>query len=188
MRARTCKAVERRLEGPERSTAEIAGQHADVIAHVGNEHGQALHRAGIHVDMHVADVEHSEAVEGSGQPSARNGIVADHRVLGVSPSPPIEARHPQGIPNDGVDGVPILDVEEVEAVTERLRFVVGLDAEPLSRVQRSQTPLQPAGDISHNVSWWRLRSVWTIDWASPISRCVFLGATLVSTLVHAIAH
>jgi hypothetical protein len=37
-------------------------------------------------------------------------------------------------------------MEEVEAVTERLRFVVGLDAEPLSCMQRSQTPFQPARD------------------------------------------
>jgi hypothetical protein len=41
--------------------------------------------------------------------------VTDRRVLGVSLSPPIESRQSQGVPNDGVDRIPVLDVEEVGA-------------------------------------------------------------------------
>jgi hypothetical protein len=46
-----------------------------------------------------------------------------------------------------MDRIPILDVKESQAMAERLRFVIGLDSQSLSGVDRSETLLQFMQDI-----------------------------------------
>jgi hypothetical protein len=60
---------------------------------------------------------------------------------------PIKTRQLQGVSNDRTDRIPIPYVKEEEALAEDLRLVVRLDAQSLSRVERSETFLQFAKDI-----------------------------------------
>ena len=90
-RARTCaKSFQRRIERPERRAAKVAGQDADIVAHVGKKLGKAFHGALVHVDMHVADVKNCEAVEFGGKPLRRNIIVPDRHTFGITLAAPIQ--------------------------------------------------------------------------------------------------
>jgi hypothetical protein len=47
-----------------------------------------------------------------------------------------------------MDRIPVLDIEEVQALAEGLRFMVRFDAQPLSGVQPPETSLQDRYDVS----------------------------------------
>src|ERR1700730_9352157 len=69
------------------------------------------------------------------------------RMRSVFQRAPIKTSQLQGISNDRVDRIPIPYVKEDEALAEDLRLVVGLDAQSLFRVERSETFRYFAQDI-----------------------------------------
>jgi hypothetical protein len=97
--------------------------------------------------MHVANVEYSEAVKKRWQLLEHNVIALDENAFCIPARAPIKTRQLQGVSNDRMDRIPIPYVKEEEALAEDLRLLVRLDAQSLSRVERSETFLQFAQDI-----------------------------------------
>jgi hypothetical protein len=97
--------------------------------------------------MHVAKVEYSEAVKKRWQLLEHNVVALDENPFRIPARAPIKTRQLQGVSNDGMDRIPIPYVKEDEALAEDLRLVVRLDAQSLSRVERSETLLQCMQDI-----------------------------------------
>src|SRR6267143_5143508 len=97
--------------------------------------------------MHVAKVEYSEAVKKRWQFLEHNVVALDENAFCIPPRAPIKTRQLQGVSNDRMDRIPIPYVKGEEVLAEDLRLVVRLDAQSLSRVERSETFLQLAQDI-----------------------------------------
>src|SRR5258708_15154228 len=97
--------------------------------------------------MHVAKVEYSEAVKKRWQLLEHNVVALDENAFCIPACAPIKARQLQGISNDRMDRIPIPYVKGEEALAEYLCLLVRLDAQSLSRVERSETFLQFAQDI-----------------------------------------
>src|SRR5256885_14173067 len=97
--------------------------------------------------MHVAKVEYGEAVKKRRQLLEHNIIALDENASCISASAPVETGQLKCIPNDRMDRIPVLYVKGEEALAEDLCLVVRLDTQSLSRMQRSETPLQFAQDI-----------------------------------------
>jgi hypothetical protein len=86
------------------------------------------HRAFIHFDMHVTDVQYGEAVERSRQLSEADLVVPDENTFSVPTPAPVETGQFQGSSNDRMDRIPVLNVKEVETLAKDLRFMVRLDS------------------------------------------------------------
>jgi hypothetical protein len=97
--------------------------------------------------MHVTKVEYSEAVKRRWQLLEHNVVPLDENAFCIPARAPIKTRQLQGVSNDRMDRIPIPYVKGEEALAEDLRPVVRLDAQSLSRVERSETFLQFAKDI-----------------------------------------
>ncbi|HUL73276.1 MAG TPA: hypothetical protein VLT86_09245 [Vicinamibacterales bacterium] len=92
--------------------------------------------------MQVADVQDGETVKQRRQIAPGDDIMADLDALGIPEPAPVQTRELQRPPNEGLHGIPVLDMEEVEATAEDARLVISLDPEPLFRMEPSETPLQ----------------------------------------------
>src|SRR6202171_5783104 len=92
--------------------------------------------------MHVANVEYSEAVKKRWQLPEHNVVALDENAFRIPASAPVETGQLQGISNDRMDRIPIPYVKEDEALAKDLCFVVRLDPQSLSCVERPETFLQ----------------------------------------------
>src|SRR3979490_2438523 len=97
--------------------------------------------------MHVANVEYSETVKKRGQLLEHNVVALDENAFRIPACSPVETGQLQCVSNDRMDRIPVLYVKGEEVFAEDLRLVVRLDAQSLSRVERSETFLQFAKDI-----------------------------------------
>src|ERR1700682_2449219 len=97
--------------------------------------------------MHVANVEYSETVKKRGQLLEHNLVALDENAFRIPACSPVETGQLQCVSNDRMDQIPALYVKGEEALAEDLRLLVRLDAQSLSRVERSETFLQFAQDI-----------------------------------------
>src|SRR4030081_1643573 len=97
--------------------------------------------------MHVANVEYSETVKKRGQLLEHNLVALDENAFRIPACSPVETGQLQCVSNDRLDRIPALYVKGEEALAEDLRLLVRLDAQSLSRVERSETFLQFAQDI-----------------------------------------
>src|SRR3977135_3929569 len=97
--------------------------------------------------MHVANVEYSEAVKKRWQLPEHNVVALDENAFCIPASAPVETGQLQGISNDRMDRIPIRYMKEDEALAEDLRLAVGLDAQSLFRVERSETFREFAQDL-----------------------------------------
>src|ERR1019366_4604118 len=79
--------------------------------------------------------------------SGYNVIALDENASCIPASAPVETGQLQCVSNDRMDRIPVLYMKGDEALAEDLRRVVRLDAQSLSRVERSETFLQFAQDI-----------------------------------------
>src|ERR1700686_877456 len=97
--------------------------------------------------MHVAQVEYSETVKKRWQLLEHNVVALDENAFCIPARTPKKTRQLQGVSNDRMDRIPIPYVKGEEALAEDFRLVVRLDAQSLSRVERSETFLQFTKDI-----------------------------------------
>jgi hypothetical protein len=95
-----------------------------------------------HVGVQVAQLKDGKSVEGGGQGRACNGVAPNADVLRVSAPSPVKSRSLEQERQDGVEGVPVLGVEKVDALPEYARFMIALDAQPLARMETAQPLLQ----------------------------------------------
>ncbi len=92
--------------------------------------------------MEVGELEDGEALERLGQLRRANEIPPELDLRRVAQAPPIETRgHEDGADRRMTQGQ-VLDVEEVDALTEDLRLVILLDAEALARMATAEALLQ----------------------------------------------
>src|SRR6516164_488687 len=73
--------------------------------------------------MQVADMEHCEAVEPAWQCLECKIVMVDPDALRVSYATPIQAGQLQRCSNDGMDRVPVLDVEKIDALAKNLSAI-----------------------------------------------------------------
>ena len=92
--------------------------------------------------MHVAYVQYGEILKRRRQLFKPDVIVPDENALCISARALIETGQFKRDTNDCISRVPVLDVKEVEALAEELRFMVRLDSQSLPRVQPPETFLQ----------------------------------------------
>jgi hypothetical protein len=71
-------------------------------------------------------------------------IVPYPDLLCVLAATPVQSHQFERRPNDGMDRIPVLNMKEVDPLTEDLRFVIGLDPKAQSCVQATQALLQLA--------------------------------------------
>jgi hypothetical protein len=77
-----------------------------------------------------------------GRRAEGDGVVTDLDAIRVPPAAPVQPRQLQRVANDGMDRIPVLDMKEVDALAENARLMVGLDSQPLARMQPPQAALQ----------------------------------------------
>ena len=70
-----------------------------------------------------------------------NRVIADDYPLSILLRPPIKAGKPKHIVDEPTGGVPILDMKEVDAVTEYALLVVAFDPKSLLCIQTPQSAL-----------------------------------------------
>jgi len=71
---------------------------------------------------------------------------------GIATSAAVEARQPQHVPDHGMDRVPILQMEEVQALAKDLGFMVLLNAKTLPGMNAAQALVQSPADVDHRDS------------------------------------
>lgn len=142
MRAEMVEAFEGELNGAEGFSAVVAGEDAEVVLEAGKHEGEAADGFRIVVGVEVRDLEDGEAVESRWQVGQGYRVGEDADFLGVSAAECVEACEFECCLEDGVGGVPVFRMEEIEAVSED-GFVVVLDAEALACVDTAEALLQP---------------------------------------------
>src|SRR3984893_6832932 len=97
--------------------------------------------------MHDAKGENIETGNKRWQRLEHNVVPLDENAFCIPVRAPIKTRQLQDVSNNGMDRIPIPYVKEEEALAEDLRLMVRLDAQSLSRVERSERFLHFAKDI-----------------------------------------
>jgi hypothetical protein len=129
--------VESCVERAEGLAAVVSGENADVVLEAGDHVGEAVHDLRVEVGVEVGDVEDGEAVECGRELREGDGIGEDADLPGISVAEGVEAGELEGSLEDGVGGVPVFRVKEVESVAKD-GFVIVFDAETLLRVDSSE--------------------------------------------------
>ena len=92
--------------------------------------------------MKIAQLQYGEPIETRRQSRRDDVIRSDSNARGISLPNPIETRQFQYGGDEPLGKRKILDMEEVQALTENLSFVVSFDSEPLiCRLDRSKPAL-----------------------------------------------
>jgi hypothetical protein len=97
--------------------------------------------------MKVAHLQDGEPIEARWQSRGGDVIRSDSNARGVSPANPVETRQFEDGGDEPLRKRKILDMEEVQALTENLSFVVSFDAEPLSRMEGAQPLTKSPADF-----------------------------------------
>ena len=82
--------VDRGVERPEGLAAVVAGQNADVVDDGRQQLDQPVHRAPVHIDMQIADLQDRKAVERGRQLGQHHLVAPDPDALGIFAGPPIK--------------------------------------------------------------------------------------------------
>ena len=138
-----------RRERPERLAAIITGQHADVIVETRQELDQPVHGRPAHVRVQVAEVQDGEAARRRRAAWARrwcSGRSCDPARVAAATT--VEPGQPKRVPDDRMDGIPVLDVHEVQALPEQLRLVIVLDPQALAGMDGAEASLEPTHDFA----------------------------------------
>jgi hypothetical protein len=93
----------------------------------------------IDIDMHVADMQDSIAIKGQRQSGQLNIIMLNLYTRGVLAAAPVKSRQSQAIANNGMYGVPVLDMKNIEATTKNALFVVIFNPQPKARMHPTKS-------------------------------------------------
>ena len=66
----------------------------------------------------------------------------------VAAAATVEPGQPKRVPDDRMDGVPVLDMHEVQALPEQLRLVIVLDPQALAGMDGAEASLEPTDDFA----------------------------------------
>ena len=133
--------------GAEGAGAIIAGQYANVVIETGHKLADARHRGAAHFDMQIAEMQDGEAFECVGQTRRGDEVAPQFDPLGVSLAARVKAAEAQGEAHHRMHRVPVLDMEEIQALPEGLRLMVLLDADALARMDLAEALLEAARDL-----------------------------------------
>ena len=98
-----------------------------------------MHGTMIDVDMHIADMQDGIAIKGQRQSGQSDIIMLDLYTRGVVAAAPVKSRQFQAIANNGVYGVPVLDMKNIEATTEDTLFVVIFNPQAKARMHPAKS-------------------------------------------------
>ena len=103
-----------------------ASKNTQIVAQIGKYLFQRAHGAIIHVGVEVANVKQRVAIKRGRQLLEADIVVPNLHARGVGPSTPIQSRQLEEGADDGMNRIPVLDVEESESLAENLSFVIRL--------------------------------------------------------------
>jgi hypothetical protein len=93
----------------------------------------------IDIDMHIADMQDGIAIKGRRQCGQPDIIMLNLYTRGVPAAAPVKSRQFQAIANNGVYGVPVLDMKNIEATTEDALFVVIFNPQAKARMHPAKS-------------------------------------------------
>jgi len=96
----------------------------------------------IDIDMHVADLQDGIAIKGRRQSGQPNIIMPDLYTRSVLVAAPVKPRQSQAVANNGMYGVPVLNMKKIESATEDALLVVIFDPQPKARVHPAKSFLE----------------------------------------------
>ena len=88
------------------------------------------------------DMQDAVTGEGPRQAAEMNVVAADPDIARVAPSASVQQTEPEAVADDGMDGIPVLDMKEIAPLAEHAALVFLLDAEPLLEVDPADPLLQ----------------------------------------------
>ncbi len=88
-----------------------------------------------------------EVLEGVGQARRGDEIASQFDPLGVALAARVKAAEAQREAHHRMHRVPVLDMEEIQALPEGLRLMIFLDADALSRMDLAEALLEAARDL-----------------------------------------
>ncbi len=134
--------LQRRLERAEGAAAKIAGHHTKVVVEIPRQLDQVGHGRLADVDVHIADMQNDEVLEGGRKVREGDLVVGQAQARRVALASPIEPGELQAVPDHRMERVPVLDVKEAPPAREDVRLVVSFDAEALPGVEPAEPLLE----------------------------------------------
>ena len=110
-RAQPRQSVEGSVERSVCLAAEVAGQNAEIAAQARQQLGELTHRVLAHIDMHVADMEDREPIEGFGEVCEAEDVFLHLHLCGVGAGTPVQPDRFQRAANQRRRGMQIPDAE-----------------------------------------------------------------------------
>jgi hypothetical protein len=117
-----------------RRAAKIARQNAYIVLQLFDQFTNPQHGTLVHVHVRVADVEDRKAFEERWQATASDVVRVQDDALGIPATAPVKAARLQDGSDNTVNRVPVLDVKEVETLSENPGLMIGFDPDALSGV------------------------------------------------------
>ena len=90
-----------------------------------------------------------EAFESARQTRRYDIVYAKLDASGIATPAPMEAQKPECGPDHCMDRIPVLQMEEVQALAKDLGFVVFFDTKTLPGMNAAQALVQPLADVDH---------------------------------------
>jgi len=118
-----------------RPRAKITGDDAGIVFNLPHRLGDGMGHVHMHVEVGIGKMQQTETIEGFGKSGETNLAPGEVDITRIPSSTPMHPGEAQQAAHQAVDGVPVFDVEEGAALTEDLGLVLGLDAEPLARME-----------------------------------------------------
>ena len=139
-------AFESRSIRAERLAPVIAGEHADIVFETRHEFGDPRHRRTAHIGVKVAEMQDPETVEASRKPCRYDPVRPQLHLCRITPPALVEPHETQSGPDDRMAGIPVLNMEEIEPLTENLSLVGVFDPHPLTGMDPAQAICQMSCD------------------------------------------
>ncbi len=133
---------QRRSDGAVGLGPVVTGEHAGIVFQPRHRLCHLLHGGRIEIGVEVGEMEQGVTLELGWQSRQLHPVVAHLDVESVAPATTVEAGDLQRIAHHGVERVPVLRVEEVEAAAEHLRIPFRLDAQALARMDLAEALLE----------------------------------------------
>src|SRR5260221_6588640 len=147
MRSHSRHFFESRVEWAKGLTAVITGQNTKIVRQFIKQLAQTTHGALTHVRMQVADLKDREPIESAWQAGRLDMIVPYLYAFRILTAVLIQPNQLQGIANNRVDRVPVLNVKEIDTTAKNASLMILFNSEPLTGIHSPETLLQSCQNV-----------------------------------------
>ena len=147
MRAQPGEALQRRVIGAIGGGTIVPRQNRDVVAGARRQRRRPFHGRGAHLDMEIAQMQDTKAIEGGGQIGEDEGVFTQAHAICVAPPTGVEPGRLQHRADQSRGRIQIPDMEELTTPAEDLPLELALDAQALAGVQAAEALFQHRHDI-----------------------------------------